>query len=239
MVSEIRAPGTFEGGDFLPLGEFALLGMGDRTNASAVRQILAAPTGFDEIAVVHQPSHPAIPVDAPDPMIDMHLDTYLNIPGRGLAVGCESLLRRARTEVYRRGGRGHLVRDPKVRTVHDYLAEKKFDIINISTLEQMSYASNFLCVRDRKILAVEVEQEVDRVVMTLSEAARVSPHRYRRLLALVRKERTDLLDRNELFPHKVALREAGVDVIPLSLREITGGYGGAHCMTCTMSRTPS
>jgi len=236
MVTEIRAPGTFEGGDFLPLGEFALLGTGDRTNASGVRQILAAPIGFDEVAVVHQPSHPAIPGDAPDPMIDMHLDTYLNIPGRGLAVGCGALLRRARTEVYRRRGE-RMVRDPRVRTLHGYLTEKKFEIIDLSTLEQMSYASNFLCVRDRKILAVEVEQEVDRVIATLSSAARADPHRYRALLALVRKERAQLLEHNEMFPHKVALREAGVNAVALSLREITGGYGGAHCMTCALHRT--
>jgi arginine deiminase len=237
MVTEIHAPGTFEGGDFLPLGEFALLGTGDRTNANAVRQILAAPIGFDEVAVVHQPSHPAIPGDAPDPMIDMHLDTYLNIPGKGLAVGCESLLKRARTEVYRRRGRGGLVREPRVRTLHDYLTEKKFEILNISTLEQMSYASNFLCVRDRRILAVEVDQEVDRVITTLGSAARADPHRYGALLSLVRKERTELLDHNEMFPHKTALREVGVEVVPLSLREITGGYGGAHCMTCALRRT--
>jgi arginine deiminase len=237
MVTEIRAPGTFEGGDFLPLGTFGLLGTGDRTNASAVRQILAAPIGFDEIAVVHQPSHPAIPGDDPDPMIDMHLDTYLNIPGRGLAVGCEALLERARTEVYRRRGSGDLVRDPNVRTLHDYLTEKKFEILNISTLEQMSYASNFLCVRDRRILAVDVEQEVDRVITTLAGAARADPHRYRALLALVRKERAELLEHNEVFPHKAAMREAGVEAVPLSLREITGGYGGAHCMTCALKRS--
>jgi arginine deiminase len=236
MVTEIRAPGTFEGGDFLPLGEFALLGTGDRTNASAVQQILRAPIGFDEVAVVHQPSHPAIPGDAPDPMIDMHLDTYLNIPGRNLAVGCGALLPRARTEVYRRRG-GRMVRDPRVRTLREYLTEKKFEIIELSTLEQMSYASNFLCVRDRKILAVEVEQEVDRVLGTLSSAARADPHRYRALLALVKKEREQLLEHNEMFPHKVALREAGVDATALSLREITGGYGGAHCMTCAIHRT--
>jgi arginine deiminase len=235
MVTEIRAPGTFEGGDFLPVGDFALLGTGDRTNASAIRQVLSAPIGVDEVAVVHQPSHPAIPGDAPDPMIDMHLDTYLNIPGRELAVGCESLLKRARTEVYRRRS-GHLVREAGARTLHEYLTEKKFEILDISTLEQMSYASNFLCVRDRRILAVEVEQEVDRVIGTLAAAAGANPHRYRALLALVRKERAELREHNEMFPHKAALREAGVEVVPLSLREITGGYGGAHCMTCAVER---
>ena len=239
VAAEIRAPGTFEGGDFLPLGEFALLGTGDRTNASAVRQILAAPIGFDEVAVVHQPSHPAIPGDDPDPMIDMHLDTYLNIPGRGLAVGCDALLRRARVDVYRRHGRAPLRLEPGHPMLHDYLTAKRFEIVNISTLEQMSYASNFLCVRDRQILAVEVDQEVDQVLRTLREAAATDPHRYRALYALARKERETLREQNDFFPHKTALREAGVTAIPLALREITGGYGGAHCMTCAVNRRPT
>ncbi len=238
ILTEIRSPGTFEGGDFLPLGDAALLGRGDRTNASGVRQILAAPIGFDEVAVVHQPSHPAIPVDAPDPMIDMHLDTYLNIPGERLAVGCDALLRRARTDVYRRTGRGTLVRDPTHLSLHDYLTGKGFEIVDLSTLEQMSYASNFLCVRDRHILAVEVEQEVDRVLRTLREAASADPHRYGALYALARKDRETLRERNDFFPHKPALREAGVIATPLALREITGGYGGAHCMTCAVNRRP-
>lgn len=239
ILTEIRSPGTFEGGDFIPMGDYALLGTGDRTNASAVRQILAAPIGFDEVAVVHQPSHPAIPGDAPDPMVDMHLDTYLNVPGEGLAVGCGALLRRARTEVYVRKGERGLVREPGTRSLFEYLASKKVSLIELSTLEQMSYASNFLCVRDRRIVAVDVDQEVDRVIAALTAAARADPHRYRALLALVKKERSELLSRNDIFPRKAALREANVEVVPLSLQEITGGYGGAHCMTCTVARAPS
>ncbi len=239
IAGEVKAPGTFEGGDFLPMGRFALLGTGDRTNASAVRQVLAMPTGFDEVAVVHQPSHPALPGDDPDPMIDMHLDTYLNVPGRGLAVGCEPLLKNARTEVYRRNGRGRWTRDPRPRSVHDYLTEQGVEILPISTLEQMSYASNFLCLTDRRILAVEVEQEVDRVLEGLTQAARRNPHRYSALLALAKRERTELREGAGFFPHKAAVRDRGVEVVPLSLREITGGYGGAHCMTCVMNRSPS
>jgi len=238
-VARVKAPGTFEGGDFLPLGEFALLGHGDRTNATGVRQILDAPIGFDEVGVVRQPPHPAIPGDAPDRMIDMHLDTYLNVPGQGLVVGCGPLLDRARVALYRRNGRGTMVRDPRRRSLREYLREKRFEIVEISTLEQMCYASNFLCLRDRRILAVEVDAQIDRVVATVAEAAGRDPHRYGALLTLIRRERTDLHERNDIFPHKVTLREAGVHAVPLSLREITGGYGGAHCMTCAMDRTAS
>ncbi len=236
IVTEIRSPGTFEGGDFIPMGDFLLLGNGDRTNASGVRQILASPVGFDEVAVVHQPNHPAIPGDDPDPMIDMHLDTYFNIPGEGLAVGCGALLDRARTDVYHRASAGTMVRDPKSVPLRDYLRSKKIETIEISTLEQMSYASNFLCLRDRRILAVEVEAEIDRVVGQLASAARRNPARYGALLKLVRKEREELQAGRGFFPHMSAIRDHGIEVVPLSLQEITGGYGGAHCMTCPVRR---
>jgi arginine deiminase len=239
FAGEVRSPGTFEGGDFLPLGRFALLGTGDRTNASGVRQILAMATGFDEVGVVHQPAHPAIPGDDPDPMIDMHLDTYFNVPGDGIAVGCDVLLRAARVEVYRRRAGGRMVREAKTRSLSEYLAEKRFEVIPLSTLEQMSYASNFLCVQDRKILAVEVEQELDRVLAGLSGSAQRDPHRYGALWALAQRERTELRAGRGFFPHTAAVRDRGIEVVPLGLGEITGGYGGARCMTCVTNRSGS
>ncbi len=188
IAGQVQAPGTFEGGDFMPLGRFALLGTGDRTNSSGVRQILSMPTGFDEVGVVHQPAHPSLPDDSPDPMIDMHLDTYFNVAGNGVAVGCEVLLQAARVEVYRRRGSGRLVRDPTTQSLGEFLAEKKFEVIPLSTLEQMSYATNFLCLRDHQILAVEVEQELDHVMGGVALAARRDPHRYGALYALVRHD---------------------------------------------------
>jgi arginine deiminase len=238
IAGEIRSPGTFEGGDFLPLGEFALIGTGDRTNPSAVRQLLGLPLGFDEVGIVHQPAHPAIPGDTPDPMVDMHLDTYFNVIGAGVAVGSEVLLRAARVEVYRRRSGGRMARDPKTRSLSEYLAEKRFETVPLSTIEQLSYASNFLCLKDRTILAVEVEQEVDRVLAGLAVAARHNSRKYGALYSLARKERTDLKAGRGFFPHIRELRDRGVTVVPLSLQEITGGYGGAHCMTCVLRREP-
>ncbi|HTT73278.1 MAG TPA: arginine deiminase family protein [Thermoplasmata archaeon] len=237
FAGEVRSPGTFEGGDFMPMGEFVLLGHGDRTNASGVRQILRMDLGVDTVAVVHQPTHPAIPGNDPDPMIDMHLDTYLNVPGEGLVVGCAPLLDRARVDVYRRRAGGRIVRASAGRPLREFFAERKIEVVPISTLEQMSYASNFLCLRDRKILAVEVEAEVDRVLNGLATAARRNPHRYGALLTLVRKERQELRQGRGFFPHIADIRDRSIEVVPLALQEITGGYGGAHCMTCVTRRT--
>jgi len=236
IAGQVRAPGTFEGGDFMPLGRFALLGTGDRTNGSGVRQVLRMATGFDEVGVVHQPAHPALPDDSPDPMIDMHLDTYFNVAGDGVAVGCEVLLEAARVEVFHRRSRSGLVREPQTLSLREFLKSKKFEVVPLSSLEQMSYATNFLCLGDRRILAVEVEQELDRVLGGVAAAARRDPHRYSALFALARREREELREGRGYFPHTADLRDRGVDVTPLSLQEITGGYGGAHCMTCVMNR---
>jgi arginine deiminase len=88
IALHIKPPGTFEGGDFIPAGKFAMIGHGDRTNRNAVNQILEKGLDFEEVAVVRQATHPLIPGEERDPMINMHLDTYLNLAGQGIAVGC-------------------------------------------------------------------------------------------------------------------------------------------------------
>ncbi|MDA4115651.1 MAG: arginine deiminase family protein [Thaumarchaeota archaeon] len=236
VALRIKQPGTFEGGDFMPAGDFAMLGLGDRTNRSGVNQILARGVGFAEVAVVHQAAHPLIPGDQPDPMINMHLDTYLNIAGRGIAVGCVPLLKRAKVEVYRRSSKAGYRRQPGSQNVYDYLVSRGFTVVPITTLEQMCYASNFLCLSDRKIMAVEVENVVEKVLNNLEYQARLAPHRYGRLFEEAKKEHTQLRESGHFFPHKKEFNDLGVEATALPLQEITGGYGGAHCMTCVLSR---
>jgi arginine deiminase len=238
IAHRVEAPGTFEGGDFMPAEDFAMLGTGDRTNASGVNQILEHGVGFDEMAVVHQPSHPLIPGDEPDPMIDMHLDTYLNIPGKGVAVGCLPLLKRAKVDVYRKSPDGKYTRTSESPVLYDFLTKRGFTIVPITTLEQLCYASNFLCVRDHRILAVEVAGVVDKVLQNLEVEATADPHRYGALLQEAKKEYAQLKESNRFFPQKKEFVELGVQATAIPLQEITGGYGGAHCMTCALSRKP-
>lgn len=239
IAHRVTAPGTFEGGDFIPADEFAMLGTGDRTNRSGVNQILEHGVGFEEMGIVHQPAHPLIPGDEPDPMIDMHLDTYLNIPGKGVAVGCLPLLKRAKVEVFHRTPDGRYRKTSGNPVLYDFLNERGFKVVPITTLEQLCYASNFLCVRDHHILAVEVDRVVERVMKNLEEEAAADPHRYRALLQQAKKEFTDLKESNRFFPRKKEFDELGVEATPIPLQEITGGYGGAHCMTCAVSRMPA
>src|SRR5437899_11497602 len=96
IVNRVKAPGTLEGGDFIPAGKIALIGIGDRTNLNGASQVLRRGTNFEEVAVIHQPAHPLIPGDEPDPMINMHLDTSLTFHGKNIVFGCIPLMKRTK-----------------------------------------------------------------------------------------------------------------------------------------------
>jgi arginine deiminase len=235
IAGTVQEPGTFEGGDFMPMGEFALVGTGDRTNRAGVCQFLGCARGFDEIGVVRQPGHPLIPGDRPDPMVDMHLDTYFNVAGSGVVIGSGVLLRRARLDVYCRTDGGY---EPSGETasLYDYVRSKGFAVIDLSILEQLSYAANVLCVRDGSILAVEGEQVMQTVLSNLERKAARDPQRYGRLLRHAEEDYRRIRNAGKFFPHKAEFSRHGIEVCPLHLENLTGGYGGPHCMTCTLER---
>jgi len=235
VVGTIRESGTFEGGDFMPMGEFALVGTGDRTNPEGVRQFLGFDPGFDEIGIVRQPGHPLIPSDRPDPMVDMHLDTYFNVAGSGVVIGSAVLLRRAQVEIYHRAGGGY---EPsgEVSDLYDYVLSKGFDVIDLSILEQLSYAANILCIREGSILAVEGERVMQTVLLNMERKAAPDPQRYGRLLRYAEEDYRRIRNEGEFFPHRKAFYRHDIEVTPLHLENLTGGYGGPHCMTCTLER---
>jgi arginine deiminase len=225
--------GTFEGGDFLPAGEFALLGTGDRTSPLGVQEFLAHGLSVPEVGVVHQPRHPLL--DSPDPMVNMHLDTYLNFPGDGIAVGYPEMLRTARVEVYLRdSGTYH-----KSRETHllDYLEkEHGFRVIPISTLEQLCYATNFLTVRDRRIIVPDVGRNAEKVLAHLRHSAEHRPERYYRLYLRAAREFLELRSEGRFFPNKPEAREWGIESVRVPLENLTGAFGGAHCLTACLER---
>jgi len=236
IAHEMTSPATIEGGEFIPMGKFALVGIGSRTNQAAIDQLMKIPFQYEEIGVVHQPMHPLVPSDDPDPMINMHLDTYFNVPARDLVVGNELLLQNAKVDIYHNEGNGSFVKGKKQTTLTEYIQSKGFHIIPITTLEQMSYASNFLCIKDRKILAIEVERGVRDVMANLQSKAKEDPQRYNKLLAQAKADFDKLMSEGQFFPHKKEIYEAGIDAYPIILKNLTGGYGGAHCMTCSLTR---
>ncbi|MDD1718261.1 MAG: arginine deiminase family protein [Methanoregulaceae archaeon] len=240
ITHETAAPGTFEGGDFIPMGSFALVGTGDRTNVDGAKQLLSSGVGFDEIAIVNQPKHPLVPGGREDPMITMHLDTYCNVAAEGVVVGSRTLLEHAQVEVYQRCGSGY---EPVGKTgkkdrinLFSFLKEKDCEVIDVTTLEQLAYAPNFLCIGNRTILSVEVDRVAGRVLENLRVKAAAEPARYGRLLAKAEEDYRRLRFEGQFFPHKKEVYRHDIDAYPIVLENLTGGYGGAHCMTCAVRR---
>lgn len=235
IIHEMSDPATIEGGEWIPFGGFALVGLGDRTNREAIKQLLSLDLGYEEIGVVHQAKHPLVAGDQPDPMINMHLDTYFEAAASSVVVACVDLIQEAEVEVYRKDGTCYTKTD--VRTnLYDYIRGKGFDVVPITVLEQMAYAANFLCIEDGRILAVDVERGIDAVMRNIVSIAEEQPERYGRLCQQARNDYERLKRDGQFFPHKPELRKLGIDAYPAVLENLTGGYGAAHCMTCALSR---
>jgi arginine deiminase len=225
--------GRFEGGDFMPAGEFALVGCGERTNPEGVRDLLSGGVGFDEVAVVREPGHPL--VTGRDHLVNMHLDTYLNIPGEGVAVGNPDLLRGSGVTVYHRSGDGY-ERAGDGGNLLDYLGGKGFGLIPITTLEQLCYSTNFLSVRNGVCITPDASVLAPIVLRRLGERAGREPGKYGRLLDQAEHDYQLLKTESEFFPHKKAVYARGLEMTTAILTNATGGYGGAHCMTCVIAR---
>jgi arginine deiminase len=236
IVHTVNKPGTFEGGDFIPLKDFALVGIGNRTNASGVQQLLDKGVTFDEIGVVHQPKHPLIPSESPDSVVSIHLDTYINIASSGVAIGLEPLLREAKVDVYHQDDPGVYEKEKNSIDLYTYITGWGFDVVNITTLEQLSHASNFLTIRDGTILAVEVEREIKEVLFNLENKAKTEPDRYGALLNQAIKDYEHLREESEFFPYKRELSRHGIDAYPIDLKNLTGGYSAVHSMTAALER---
>ncbi|MEM0075479.1 MAG: arginine deiminase family protein [Nitrososphaerota archaeon] len=237
ITHETQSPGTFEGGDFMPMQDFALIGVGDRTNYEGVNQMMNTALGFPEVAVVHQPKHPLLPDNKTDRMISMHLDTYLNVASSSIVVGNELMLKGAKVEVYTRERKGRYLKRKETTDLYSYLKKKGFTIIGITTLEQMCYATNFLCVQDGMILAVETDRIARKVLSNLQLKAKEDPQKYGMLMQQASKDYEQLRMTGNFFPHKKEIYENGIDAFPIILTNLTGGYGGAHCMTCSLYRS--
>jgi len=235
IVHEMQGPATIEGGEWIPFGDFALVGIGDRTNRDAIDQLLSLDLGYREIGVVHQAKHPLVASDQPDPMINMHLDTYFEVASSNAVVACVELISEAKVEVYRKDGDSYTKTDTDTN-LYDFIRAKGFTVVPITVLEQMAYAANFLCVEDGRILAVDVERGIDSVMESIASITAENPARYGKLFEQAKKDYEVLSREGHFFPHKPELRELGIDAYPVVLENLTGGYGAAHCMSCSLNR---
>lgn len=216
--------GFFEGGDFMPAGDFALIGTGPRSDLKGTSQILDFGIDFNEVGIVDNPLYDFMSEEERNSMVNMHLDTYFNLADHDIAVTSEELCRRAMVDIYSREGEG-FVKDRRMDLL-SYLKEKGFQIINLRISEQMSYSSNFLTLSPSRIVAVNSSGVLEKLMK-----GNYFPEKVRYAI-----QRDLEKNGNLLFPKSLGIREHSIDVLDVDLSEITGGYGGAHCMTATLRR---
>jgi arginine deiminase len=150
-LHRVQAPGTLEGGDFIPCGEFVLQGQGLLTNEEGVRQCLEKRVyGRVEVAVVRDPRMN---------MDEMHLDTYFAMLDKDLAACVDTRLageEEPEVDVYLPEGDDTNYTHKLARTLlfSAYLKEKGITVIPFSKHEQDNFAANGLLISPRKLIGV-------------------------------------------------------------------------------------
>ncbi|MFP3202488.1 MAG: arginine deiminase family protein [Sulfolobus sp.] len=126
--------GFLEGGDFFPMGDFYLVGVGNRSDLKGAEILIK--TG-KEVAVVHEERSEEF----------FHLDTYFNVASSNTIVGVKQLMERNRVEVYIDGKKVEEI------TFLEYIKRKGFNVYPVSVEEARNYATNFLTIDDGKIIS--------------------------------------------------------------------------------------
>jgi arginine deiminase len=148
---EVSSPGTVEGGDLMYMSDETLLvGIGDRTNSTALKQLLGHVKENDLETVA------AVPL----PEWAVHLDGLLMFLDRDLCViHKQSLIGRSTLiESNRKNRRIDLI---------DYLASKGFQFIEVTDYERYMRATNLVAIGPRKAVGYA---EIDRVKSLLIQS---------------------------------------------------------------------
>jgi arginine deiminase len=146
-ICRVREPGTLEGGDFIPCGDFVLQGQGLLTNADGVAQCLAARAyGRVEVGIVR---------DERAQMDEMHLDCYLAVFDRDLCALCDDRTGALEpfVDVYEpHGGADFEYRLTRTVPLRAYLESKRMRVLGFSTEQRDAFAANGLLVGPRRYL---------------------------------------------------------------------------------------
>ena len=148
---EVNGNGRLEGGDYIPAGDFALIGEGLRTNKEGIDQLLENKVfDFNEIVVVMDPLKD---------MNQMHLDTYFNIIGENKAI----ILDERKTEKLRPKIRVHNKKENgsyelKQTNTNDFITyitkEKGFNLYEVEYNKEKNFSVNVLCIDNNKVIGV-------------------------------------------------------------------------------------
>lgn len=224
IVCDVPSNLCIEGGDYIPCGEFALLGVSAvvegedrplRTSTEAAQYLLERDVfGHDMIGLVEAPyeaeqiCHQEHKRDAETAMEIMHLDTWFNVAADGVVVARKKLVDGTTVHVYVSDGSGYT--KEREANFGEFLRSKGYSIVPVE-YEERAIATNFLTLEDGKVFAACFADD---------------------------KGQPDS-DRNITIKR---MRDAGIEIVPngegLPISALRSGYGGVHCMTTPLNRTP-
>jgi arginine deiminase len=136
-----------EGGDFLPAGDVAFLGTGNRTNEAGAHELMSRDwLGCPRVAVVKHP--------ADGNMHAIHLDCYLGIVDDSLAVVWDHAAEHVLVDEYERDAYdGSYAPRTLDMPLGEYLERSGWRILCVPTASQRNYGCNLLSLgRDHKVL---------------------------------------------------------------------------------------
>jgi arginine deiminase len=82
----------------------------------------------------------------------------------------------------------------------------------------------------------DVGRNAERVLTNLRQVAERDPGRYHRLYLRAAREFNELRAEDRFFPRNPEARDAGLQSVRVDLENLTGAFGGAHCLTATLER---
>lgn len=156
VIYRIQGDGAcLEGGDYLPFHTLSFIGEGLRTNRKAIEELLNADAiGHDTLVVVKNNLGNTA---------QMHLDTYFNIIDRNLVtLPATRILAQEGDDHYlaidiytRARGKRFYHQTTTNGSLVTFLQQRGISIIPISDEDEEHFASNYICVSPRHILAIE------------------------------------------------------------------------------------
>jgi len=153
-VYEVTGEGRLEGGDYIPAGNVAFIGIGMRTNQEAIQQMMDADVfGHDTVIVVQ---------DHLLWQMEMHLDTHFNIIDHDLCTMPASRLNAKAGEKEfctadiwtRKPGTKEYTLQSKDLDFVQLMKDRGYTIIPINRDDELHYANNYLTIAPRHIMAV-------------------------------------------------------------------------------------
>ena len=209
---KVADPGTLEGGDFIPAGDWALLGRGPRTNDQGVEQLTTSGSkalGFPNLAVIKDPENDPI-----EQQQEMHLDTYFMLVSPDTCLVEETRVekpgdanikdRRPLVDIYTKQQNGAYKKTTCDKDFYEFLTIDLHltKIILLSQEDQRAYGLNVMCLDQNDIIG--------------SYSNTQEPSQRRR------------------YEQKLAV--AGVKLKLLDFTNIRKGFGSNHCMTQALLR---